>query len=82
MMQDFLQNIRRQDIRNALAFAIVTWCFIIVLVMLFHPIPPDNKDLLNMVIGFVFGGTLSGVIGFFFGSSKKQNNYQETDQEK
>jgi hypothetical protein len=36
-------------------------------------VPIENKDVLNIAVGFVFGGALSGVMGFYFGSSKSDN---------
>jgi hypothetical protein len=34
------------------------------------PIPAENHDIVNIVCGFVFGGALAGVIGFYFGATK------------
>jgi purine-cytosine permease-like protein len=30
---------------------------------------PDSKDIINMVLGFVLGVALSGIVSYFFGSS-------------
>jgi hypothetical protein len=33
-------------------------------------IPQENHDIVNIVAGFIYGGALAGVIGFYFGSTK------------
>lgn len=33
-------------------------------------IPTTNKDIVLTAIGFVFGGALAGVVGFYFGGNK------------
>ncbi len=40
-------------------------------VLLVKSIPVANKDVLNIVVGFVFGSALTGVYGYYFGASKK-----------
>ncbi len=40
--------------------------------VLFHGkfLSPENKDLVNTIVGFLLGTTMSAVVGFFYGSSK------------
>ena len=38
-----------------------------------------NKDVLNVVVGFVFASALTGVYGYYFGASKQtQSNKDDT----
>lgn len=63
-----------QDIRNILAVMIVLGCFILLYSMQLKAIPAENKDIVLTAIGFVFGGSLAGVIGYYFGDSKKNQD--------
>lgn len=69
-MKKLLDKIGTTEIRNILAVLTVVGCFILLYLLQIKPIPEGNKDVLNVAIGFVFGGLLGGVAGFFFGSSK------------
>lgn len=69
-MKKFFENIGKTEIRNILAVITVIGCFILLYLLQIKPIPDGNKDVLNVAIGFVFGGTLGGVSGYYFGSSK------------
>lgn len=69
-MKKFFENIGKTEIRNILAVITVIGCFILLYLLQIKPIPDGNKDVLNVAIGFVFGGLLGGVAGFFFGSAK------------
>ncbi len=40
-----------------------------VLLLCFHAVPPENKDMVNIFLG-VEGTFSSGVVGYYFGSSK------------
>jgi hypothetical protein len=41
------------------------------------PIPAENHDIVNIVCGFVFGGALAGVIGFYFGATKTDKPHEK-----
>lgn len=69
-MPEWLRRLTKTDIRNSLAIFIVWGTYILLYIMLVKPIPPGNKDVLNTIVGFIFGGALAGVVGFYFGSSK------------
>jgi Na+-driven multidrug efflux pump len=71
-MKQFFQNIGKTEIRNILGVIVVIGCFVLLYILQVKPIPAANKDVLNIAIGFVFGGALAGVIGYYFGSSKPQ----------
>lgn len=41
---------------------------LIIAAVLFVPVPADNRDMLNILIGAV-GGTVTTIVGYHFGSS-------------
>jgi hypothetical protein len=69
-MKKFFEKIGSTEIRNIIAIITVVGCFILLYLLQIKPIPDGNKDVLNVAIGFVFGGLLGGVAGYFFGNSK------------
>lgn len=80
-MKRILHKIIDADVRSILALLISIGCFTIVIIMMFHPIPSENKDLVNIAIGALLTGGLAGVIGFYFGAVKNDsssNNNQTT----
>lgn len=78
-MKQIWQKIGQAEIRNILAVVSVVGCFILLYIMTIKPIPVENKDTINQSIGFVFGGLLGGVTGFFFGASKQPTNKKEDE---
>lgn len=69
-MTEFLKKVTKADIRNILALVVVIGCFILLYIMQVKAIPVENKDMINIAVGFVFGGALAGVIGYYFGGNK------------
>jgi hypothetical protein len=69
-MPEWLKRLTKTDIRNSLAVIIVIGCFTLVYLLQVKPIPAENHDIVNIVSGFIYGGALAGVIGFYFGSTK------------
>jgi len=61
----------------ALAGLIMLLLFLFVVVLIFRPIPVENKELLYLATGLVLGWGTS-IIGYFFGSSK--GSADKTDQ--
>ena len=72
-MPEWLKRLTKSDIRNSLAVIIVLGCFTLMYILQVKPIPAENHDIVNIVCGFVFGGALAGVIGFYFGATKTDN---------
>jgi hypothetical protein len=72
-MKKLFDGINKTDIRNILAIITTLGCFILLYLLQVKAVPIENKDVLNIAVGFVFGGALSGVMGFYFGSSKQDN---------
>lgn len=69
-MSEFWKKVTSGDIRNILAVMVTLGCFVLLYIMQIKPIPSENKDIINIAVGFVFGGALAGVIGFYFGGNK------------
>ncbi len=76
-MGKLFANIGKTEIRNSLAVIITIGCFLLLYFLIVKPIPVENKDILNIAVGFVFGGALAGVVGFFFGSSKNESDLKK-----
>jgi hypothetical protein len=74
-MPEWLKRLTKTDIRNSLAIFIVTGTFILMYLLQVHPVPAENKDIVNIGVGFIFGGALAGVVGFYFGSSKTDKKH-------
>lgn len=69
-MPEWLKRLTTSDIRNSLAIMIVIGCFTLMYILQVRPIPAENHDIVNIVCGFVFGGALAGVVGYYFGATK------------
>jgi hypothetical protein len=78
-MPEWLKRLTKTDIRNSLALIIVLGCFALMYIMQIKPIPAENKDIVNIVAGFMFGGALAGVIGFYFGSTKTDKKSDDAE---
>lgn len=78
-MKSLFAKLGKTEITNLLGVVIVLGCFILLYLLIITPIPVENKDILNIAIGFVFGGALAGVIGFFFGASKTRTETNTTE---
>lgn len=53
----------------ALGGGIVSLSFIILVLLIFNPLPGENKDIVNIALGTFLGMAVT-VVGYFFGSSK------------
>ncbi len=69
-MPEWLKRLTKSDIRNSLAIIIVLGCFVLMYLLQVKPIPEQNHDLVLTVGGFIFGGALAGVVGYYFGATK------------
>jgi hypothetical protein len=76
-MKEWFKKIGQAEIRNILAILIVAGSFFSLHLMMVREIPKENKDTVNQAIGFILGGSLAGVIGYFFGASKKETKPHE-----
>lgn len=69
-MKKFFDKLGTTEIRNIIAVITIIGCFVLLYLLQIKSIPVENKEVLNTAIGFVFGGMLSGVSGYYFGASK------------
>lgn len=69
-MKKFWEKVSTGDIRNILAIISVVGAFIVLYLLIIKPIPAENKETVNLTIGFVLGGLIGGVNGYYFGASK------------
>jgi len=74
-MPEWLKRLTKTDIRNSLAIMIVVGCFVLMYILQVKPIPEENHDIVNIVAGFIFGGALAGVVGYYFGSTKTDKKH-------
>lgn len=73
----WLQKFSKTDSRHWVAFLLVFGAITFLFALLLFPIPQENKELVLTAMGFVFGAGVSGVVGYYFGSSKTQANEQD-----
>lgn len=78
-MKKLWLNLSSTDIRNILAVMYVSMVLCYIYVLVFKPVPPENKDLVNVIGGNVIGG-LGIVLGYYFGSSKASVKSSEKEQ--
>lgn len=78
-MPEWLKRLTKSDIRNTIAIIIVIGCFVLMYLLQIKPIPSENHDLVLTTGGFIFGGALAGVVGYYFGSTKKDIHGKDTD---
>jgi hypothetical protein len=58
--------------------AVITLGFFLILgLLVFWPVPPENKEALNICLGALVGAFTGGVVGYFFGSSKGSSEKNE-----
>lgn len=78
-MPEWLRRLTKSDIRNSIAIIIVVGCFILMYLLQVKPIPEQNHDLVLTVGGFIFGGALAGVVGYYFGATKTDKKVGNED---
>ena len=78
-MAEWLKKISKTDIRNILAVIIVLGSFLLLYLLQVKPIPEQNHDLVLTAGGFIFGGALAGVVGFYFGATKTDKPTKDSE---
>jgi hypothetical protein len=78
-MPEWLKRITKTDIRNILAIIIVIGSFLLLYLLQVRPIPEQNHDLVLTAGGFIFGGALAGVVGFYFGATKGEKKSSDAE---
>jgi hypothetical protein len=73
----WFQKISSGDIRNIIAVISVIGAFLVMYLIIIKPIPVENKETVNLALGFVLGGLIAGVNGYYFGASKGDEKKDE-----
>lgn len=81
-MKKIREIIQTSDIRNIIAVMSVVGAFLTLWFLITKPIPAENKETVNLTIGFVLGGLIGGVNGYYFGASKRLNEESKSDSDK
>lgn len=71
------QKITKSDIRNILATISVLGFFVVIILLIMKPVPEGNKDVVNVIIGFLGAGLVGGVAGYYFGASKAETKKED-----
>ncbi len=69
-MKKFWDKIGTTEIRNILAVISVIGSFIVMYLLIIKPLPVENKETVNLALGFTLGSLIAGVNGYYFGASK------------
>ncbi len=78
-MKHFFLKIGKSEIRNILSVICVCGIFVLLILMFYKNIPPENKDLIYMCMGQVLTLGFGVVIGYNFGSSKNESDAAKND---
>jgi hypothetical protein len=79
-MKQFFQNITDMDIRSIIALLSVLGVLGLLYLLVFHPIPVQNNELLYMSVGQVLALGFGTVSGYYFGSSKNEADKKNKDE--
>lgn len=71
-----MNPINKERFMYILGGAIVALSFIILVLLVFNPLPTDNKDIVNIALGTFLGMAVT-VVSYFFGSSKSSADKTE-----
>ena len=71
------EYVRRFVYRYAVLLTVLSFGFIFAVLFNGSLLTTANKDLVNTIVGFLLGTTMSAVIGFFYGSSKGSSDKAE-----
>lgn len=67
------------NIRSIIALSIVLLSFAFLFMLVLRAVPAENKEVVNIAAGLVLA-SLSGVAGYYFGSSKNESDKAKVDQ--
>ena len=73
-MQNFYVNVRA-----IIGIIVIILSFVFLFALLKVKIPAENKDTLQIAVGILLAA-MSGVIGYYFGSSKNESDKAKTEQ--
>jgi hypothetical protein len=76
-MPEWLKRLTKTDIRNSIALTVVWGVFIALFMLITKPIPKENHDTVNVMIGYITGTALGMVFGFYFSANKNDKNLKD-----
>jgi succinate-acetate transporter protein len=76
-MKKIFQNLTKGEIRNTIALSMVFLSFSFLFALLFVEIPKENENMINIVAGAVLVSGLAQIVGFYFGSSKSEQDSKQ-----
>jgi hypothetical protein len=71
---DFFVKLHNASIRDIIALTVVVGCFVLLFKLITNPLPVENGDTFKTLAGALLGAAMTGVIGFYFTSSKVDKN--------
>lgn len=77
-LTDLIGKWGKSDIRNGIAILYVLIVLGNMIILSYHPVPAENKDLINVLGGHVFAG-LGLILAYFFGSSKTDTKSEDKE---
>jgi uncharacterized protein YhhL (DUF1145 family) len=69
-MTNNMKNYKKEIFQYALAGLVVIGFFAVIITLIVMPIPKENKDALNILLGFLGGSGFALVLTYFFSSTK------------
>lgn len=75
-MKKWFENLGKTDIRNIISVLYVSLVLLYIYVLAFKAVPSENRDLVNVLGGVVIGG-VTIILGYYFGSSKSNNDLEK-----
>ena len=77
-----LKSIGKLEFRDVLASITVLGGYVFLFCLLFFKVPKENETMINVAVGAIIVGGISGIVGFYFGASKNNIEAQMGTQEK
>lgn len=66
-----------QNVQKFVATFVLAAFLGVILLMSWHTVPAENKDMLETLIGFI-GGAFTAVVAFYFGSTSSSHTKDQT----
>lgn len=73
-----MPNVQRCSGQMVIALIVIIGFFGALYMMAHNPIPPENKDLVNILLGILGGSGFTAVMAYYFGSSIGSRNKENT----
>lgn len=70
-MDTMTKYFSKANIKNTIAVISVVLSFSFLIILLFHPVPEGNRDLVNVLGGVILGVAINSVFGWLYTDNKK-----------